>query len=121
MKVIIDIPKEFEDDIKDNFQDFFNRLQAETEYHCENEENLVCGNYELETIEMLLEAFKDMQLIPDNATNGHMIMTMFPDYRVQISTTLKTVNLYYDGNEGYTGSWIRFDLDWWNTPFKKEV
>lgn len=58
--------------------------------------------------------------IPKGATNGDMIKAMFPGYHVQISTALKEVSLYYDGAEDYTGSWIRFDLDWWNAPYRKE-
>lgn len=59
-------------------------------------------------------------LISDSATNGDIIKAMFPNYRVQVSTALETVELYYDGTEAYTGSWFRFDLDWWNAPYKGE-
>lgn len=64
MQVLIKIPeKEFGVDIADKFQDFFKRLQVETENHLKSHTNLVCGSYELETIEMFLNAFKEMQII----------------------------------------------------------
>lgn len=50
----------------------------------------------------------------DILTNGDKIMYMFPNYRVQILT--ETVNVYYEGNEEYSGSHITFDLNWWNSP-----
>ena len=68
MKVVINIPEmEFGIDIKDKFQDFFSRLKAETENHMFNGTNLVCGNYELETIDMFLKAFSISTIL----TNEH--------------------------------------------------
>ena len=65
MQIVIEIPdKEFGIDINDKFQDFFNRLKAETEHHLKDNTNLVCGNYELETIDMFLEAFKNVTPLP---------------------------------------------------------
>lgn len=57
--------------------------------------------------------------IPNNLTNGDKIQAMFPDYHVQISEALETVNLYYDATEDYPGGWIRFDLNWWYAQFTK--
>ena len=57
--MMINIPdEEFGIDIADKFQDFFKRLRAETKEHMINGTNLVCGAYELETIDMFQEAFK---------------------------------------------------------------
>lgn len=59
MLMMINIPdKEFGIDITDKFQDFFERLRAETKAHMISGTNLVCGAYELETIDMFQEAFK---------------------------------------------------------------
>jgi hypothetical protein len=58
-------------------------------------------------------------IIPRGATNGDMIQAMFPNYTVQINYICKEVSVYYDGTEEYTGSWFRFDLDWWNAPYKR--
>ena len=54
MKLIIDIPKEFETDYKgDKFKDFFSRVL------CDIEKGVLCGNYEKETAEMFLKAFDE--------------------------------------------------------------
>jgi hypothetical protein len=60
MKLIIDIPKEFETDYKgDKFKDFFSRVL------CDIEKGVLCGNYEKETAEMFLKAF-DESVTMDN-------------------------------------------------------
>lgn len=60
MQIVIDIPKkEFGVDIDDKFQDFFSRLKAEIKAHLISGTDLVCGAYELETIDMFLEAFNN--------------------------------------------------------------
>ena len=60
MRVVIEIDdEEFGIDINDKFQDFFSRLKAEIKEHLMTNTSLVCGAYELETIDMFLEAFKN--------------------------------------------------------------
>lgn len=52
MKIIIDIPQEFEQDfINNRFEDAFQRFMADA--HC------IAGNYEKETALMLINAFKN--------------------------------------------------------------
>lgn len=54
MRIIIDIPKEFESDYKgDMFKDFFSRVL------CDIQDGILCGNYEKETAEMLIKAFDE--------------------------------------------------------------
>ena len=54
MKLIIDIPKEFETNYKgDKFKDFFSRVL------CDIDKGVMCGNYEKETAEMFLKAFDE--------------------------------------------------------------
>lgn len=69
---------------------------------------------------MDLEQLTSFSAIPiqEGATHGDIIKAMFPGYHVQINTALESVNLYYEGTEEYTGSCIRFDLSWWNAPYK---
>lgn len=56
MKVIIDIPKDFEGDyIADKFKDFFSRVI--TDIDCKG----MCGRYEKEIAEMFLKAFDDSE------------------------------------------------------------
>ena len=55
MKILIDIPKEFEVDYNtDRFAEFFQRCLADM---C-----TCCGNYELETAEMMEKAFAESRL-----------------------------------------------------------
>lgn len=54
MRIIIDIPEQFESDYKgDMFKDFFLRVI------CDIPKGIMCGNYEKETAEMLLKAFEE--------------------------------------------------------------
>lgn len=56
MKVIIDIPKEFEDDFtNDAFEDALQRLCADA--------HSLAGNYEKETAQMLINIFKKASFI----------------------------------------------------------
>lgn len=56
MKVVIDIPKDFERDyIADKFKDFFSRVIADID--CKG----MCGRYEKEIAEMFLKAFDDSE------------------------------------------------------------
>ena len=51
MKIVIEIPEEFEIDYNtDKFKDFFQRILADM--------NCICGNYERETAEMLVKSFE---------------------------------------------------------------
>ena len=56
MKIVIDIPKDFEGDyIADKFKDFFSRVIADI--NCKG----MCGRYEKEIAEMFLKAFDDSE------------------------------------------------------------
>ena len=57
MKVIIEIPKEFEIDCKSKFGDFWKRVKADVG-------DWYCGLYEREIIEMFREAFEKGEYIP---------------------------------------------------------
>ena len=58
----------------------------------------------------------DVIPIPEGATNGDMIMTMFPNVKWWVN----------EDNEVFTDMpWkpekcVYFDLDWWNAPYKTE-
>lgn len=65
MKLTIEIPKEFEKDfIRDKFSDCFKRLLGDTKDRIENRNCRFfgAGNYEMETLEMFIEAFKNCEV-----------------------------------------------------------
>lgn len=71
IELVIKIPeKEFGIDIADKFQDFFKRLEVEIKAHMFNNTNLVCGAYELETIQMFKQALTNSTPLP----KGHKII-----------------------------------------------
>ena len=58
MKLMIEIPKEFEVDYgADKFNEFFGRVKADIN------EGVLCGRYEKETIEMLEKALKNATVV----------------------------------------------------------
>lgn len=59
MKILIDIPKEFEVDYNtDRFAEFFHRCLADM--------GTCCGNYEFETAEMMEKAFAESKIYDQN-------------------------------------------------------
>ena len=84
MKVLIDIPKEiFVDYDADKFHDCFMRFYAD----CQNLDGLV-GNYELETLECLDEAFSESKVVDNNTMYNNML-------------TLEWNELYWDEYETF--------------------
>ena len=83
MKLIIDIPKEFETDYEVNrFQDFFTRVL----YSIKKVDGLygLCANYEKETAEMFLKAFDEsvpmaniVEKLEELKEKGYAELTMF--------------------------------------------
>ncbi len=66
MKILIDIPKEFEQHFnEDKFKDSLERIEADI-HDCINEtaQNVpaISGNYELELIDMFIPAFKNAEI-----------------------------------------------------------
>ena len=60
MRIEIDIPKEFEEQFKqDKFKDSLERIMADIEHSLNNGDCLCAGRYEHETIEMLQKAFEN--------------------------------------------------------------
>lgn len=60
MKIAIKIPKEFESDFTtDKFKECFDRVIVELK----DTYKTVCGNYEMETLEMLKGAFQSASII----------------------------------------------------------
>ena len=60
MKLIIEIPKEFEKHFnRDKFEDSLNRLKGDAGTFC------LAGRYEIELCEMLIEAFKEAEVVSE--------------------------------------------------------
>lgn len=60
MKMTIEIPKDFEQDFKDNkFSDALNRFIADVDYEG------LAGNYEVEIAHMLKEAFAKAKIVEE--------------------------------------------------------
>lgn len=60
MKITIEIPKEYEQDFKDNgFSDALNRFIADVDYEG------LAGNYEVEIAHMLKEAFAKAKIVEE--------------------------------------------------------
>ena len=60
MKLLIDIPSEFGlDFINNRFEDCFQRLLHDTKDRIDKHNILLAGNYEIETCEMFIKAFKN--------------------------------------------------------------
>lgn len=72
-------------------------------YHNRKEESQICKNF---------------HIVHDYATNGDVIQTMFPDAEIIEFMGTITVDIPKDGAK--CRQKIRFDLDWWNAPYKRE-
>lgn len=61
-------------------------------------------------LEMAIKALESQRWIPKNATNGDMIISLFPNlkYYVKGDRIMTTI--------GVASS---FDLEWWNTPYRE--
>ena len=101
MKLIIDIPTEFEIDYKgDKFKDFFSRVL------CDIEKGVMCGNYEKETAEMFLKAF-------DESVPMANIVEKLEEKHIDISGN---TSLHYLYSEGYIDA-----LDYVSDIVKQEI
>ena len=66
------------------------------------------GKYELDAVDLmiLIDRVKEGIIIPDNATNGDVIKTLFkPNWIRRMDDVVR---------EEY-----EFDAEWWNAPYKK--
>lgn len=98
MTLIIDIPDEDYDKIKDNSPDAFNYL----------------------TSWRLYDAIKNGIPLSDNPTNGDMIKAMFPNAIIEIMKSCVEKNMVCVtwGFKEIPSYYNRFYEDWWNAPYK---
>lgn len=65
MQIVINIPKEFEEHFNsDKFEDSLKRIRFDTLETINSTQCALSGNYEIETIDMLIEAFKEGTPLP---------------------------------------------------------
>lgn len=56
----------------------------------------------------------------EGMTNGEVMQSVYADSEICIDETWKTVTVYLGADEDYCEDEVRFDLDWWNAPYKAE-
>lgn len=90
MKVLIDIPEEFEVDYHtDRFRDFFERAVADMD--------VMCGTYERETADVLAKAFEESGVYdPDKVVSELDKLADKANDKILEDVALR---LYYDGYE----------------------
>ena len=54
--------------------------------------------------------------IPKGATNGDVIIVMFPNANIIKNKAGYMVNVKYNNHT----CWVNYELDWWNAPYGKE-
>ena len=84
MKILIDIPKEFEVDYNtDRFADFFQRCLADM--------STCCGNYEQETAEMMIRAFEKSRLYDQYKVAEQLEDYLFERYCVEGDSEIERI------------------------------
>ena len=87
MNIVVKIPKEFEEEFnRDKFEDSLSRVASDIESFGFQ----LAGRYELETIKMLREAFKNGKPLP----KGHGRLIDISEYEKYFNTAIT----YDDGN-----------------------
>ena len=121
MKILIDIPKEFEADYNtDRFAEFFHRCFADM--------GTCCGNYEQETAEMMEKAFEKSRLYDpnkvldrlwdasferfgcDTGMGGELVVNM--DDVIEIVKAGGNADLLIDRAKSKSGERIPYDGKW---------
>lgn len=79
------------------------------------EDNFILANIVTKAIR---SAIRRKAVFPDNATNGDVIKTMFPNaYFEEYEDEIRHVIIMWDNTEDVEWS-NTFDFDWWNAPYK---
>lgn len=84
MKLMIDIPKEFEQHFnEDKFKDSLLRLKVDTNYGLEHDET-ISGLYEIELIDMLVVAFEEARIIESSRSSYNPYPSFFAEDYVDL-------------------------------------
>lgn len=110
MKIEIEIPKEFEEQFKqDKFKDSLERIMADIWHSLEIGNCLCAGNYEYETIEMLEKAFEDSK----SAYNIDKVVEELETNKqnaLEVEESIKEYNVWNDAIEIVKQGSIRKDV-----------
>ena len=91
MKIILEIPKEFETEFKiDRFEDSLERLLADA--------HLIAGNYEQEVAKMLIYAFSDAET--DNFIPVSLIRQNIPFQSMSVGVALSSMLDSWESKNG---------------------
>lgn len=63
---------------------------------------------------------KDCPSAFEGMTNGEVMQAVYADSEICIDETWKTVEVFFGADGDYCEDEARFDLDWWNAPYKAE-
>lgn len=76
------------------------------------------GDYEPnhKVFENILSALKGFE----GMTNGEVMQAVYADSEIEIDEAWKTVTVYLGADGDYCEDEVKFDLDWWNAPYKAE-
>lgn len=67
-----------------------------------------------------IEGMPKIVVIPDNATNGDVVMAMLNPYK--ICEYKYSVHVYMTEKDFWNGNYqMNLNSDWWYAPYKKEV
>jgi hypothetical protein len=69
--------------------------------------------FEKDLVKTGLENVQNIVLIKNGATNGDVIKVLYPNVDIEIHNI--TVYVIFDMYSNV----ISFDLDWWNSPYKR--
>lgn len=56
----------------------------------------------------------------EGMTNGEVMQAVYADSEIEIDEAWKTVTVYLGADGDYCEDEVKFDLDWWNAPYKAE-
>ena len=67
--------------------------------------------------EAMAEIFENGTVLPDNPTNGDMIMTIFPNADIEYWAEYSTYNVEFPNDNDVK----HFSYDWWNAPYERST
>lgn len=96
MKIAIEIPDEFINEYrKDKFDESLARIITDMDFSSDTDKFTLTGRYELETLKMLKNSFRDSMVIQEN----YKLLVDVISYDVSHSIPIENVELYKEEEE----------------------